>query len=275
MLMSEGSWGFLEEEISYDKAKYVVIPCPYEATQTGKRGTDKGCFSIISASKLLENFNYEFNFNVKDLIYTSAPLKLSFKPEQAIQEIQKNIEDVIKDNKTPIIIGGEHTVALGSLNLGHDFIVFDAHADFREEFNGEKYSHASVIKRMSEKARVIIIGTRSISLEEKEMIEQEKNVKIFFIDQLDKLDFSYVGRDVWISIDMDVFDPSIVPNVAVPSPNGINYEFFRKALNKIFIEKNPIGMDISEIVPSEDLIGEILSSKCILDFVSLKELSNS
>lgn len=271
--MSEGSWGFLGEEVNFDRAKYAIIPCPYESTQTGRKGSSEGALSIIKASRLLENYNYEFDFNVKDLIYTFPPLALSVSPERAIEEIYLNLEDVINKGKTPIIIGGEHTVALGANKINADFIVFDAHADFYDSYNGEKFSHACVSRRLSENHKVIIIGVRALSLEEKEYLERNRNVKVYYIDNLDAIDLDFVQTNVWLSIDMDVFDPSIAPNVAVPVHHGMDYNAFRKIIKRIMSIKNVIGMDLSEVIPNENLTAELLASKCILDIISLKELS--
>jgi agmatinase len=274
MLTFEGKFSFLGEEIDFEKAKYVVLPTPLEITQTGKRSCRDAWISIIQASQLLENYDFELNYETKDIIYTAGPMVLSANPEKAIEEISKEVKEILEEGKFPILIGGEHTIATGASEAGSfDFVIFDAHADFRDTMLNQRYSHATVVRRISEKHKAIVMGVRSISLEENYDIQGAYNTKFYDIYNLDAADFDKVGSDVWISVDMDVFDPSIAPSVAVPSLRGLDYMTFLKLIRKIFANKNVVGIDISEVIPSETIITELLAAKVIQDVVALKEIS--
>ncbi len=274
MLTFEGKFSFLGEEVDFEKAKYVVLPVPLEITQTGKRSCKDAWISVIQASQLLENYDYELTYETKDIIYTAGPMVLSADPTKALEEIGNQVKEILDSGKSPILIGGEHTIAYGaSLVNNCDFIIFDAHADFRNSMLNQKFSHATVSRRISENHKVNIIGVRSISLEEKYDLQNNYNVRVYDINNLDAIDLDKVSSDVWLSIDMDVFDPAYAPSVAVPVLRGIDYNIFLKLLKKIFSNKNVVGIDISEIIPSNTLTTELLAAKIIQDFVALKEIS--
>ncbi|MCL4399340.1 agmatinase [Candidatus Parvarchaeota archaeon] len=281
MLLHESSEGFLGETVNAEKAKYLLLPVPMEMTTSYLKGTRFGPSSVISASRSLENYDYELDYNVSDLIFTLNELELPPDPTKSIDIIKKSVSDIILSNKIPILLGGEHTITYGASLAFEDetiFLVFDAHADMKHDFLGVELNHASTSYLISRKKKIILVGVRSFNLEEKERITKEE-IPVFYLKDTEKSNFlsslkrNIAGKKVYISIDMDIFDPSIAPGVGTPQPNGIQYERFLEMLKAVVNSSKIAGVDITEIRPlPDDNRTEILASKLIIDIVSLDML---
>ncbi|MGC8698853.1 MAG: arginase family protein, partial [Candidatus Acidifodinimicrobium sp.] len=225
----EGSNSFLGEVIAYSDAKYVIIPVPIEMTTSFLRGTRFGPREVINASISLENYDHETDREVKDEIYTLNELELPPDMEKSIECIKDTVSDVLQDDKIPILIGGEHTMTYGaSLAFDKDtiFLVFDAHADFKKDMLGVEINHASTCRLISQNREVIIFGVRSLNMNELEEIKKRKIFITYIEEANSKAKINNIlkrirGRKVYISVDMDVFDPSIAPGVGTPQPGGM------------------------------------------------------
>ncbi|MEM0142583.1 MAG: agmatinase [Candidatus Parvarchaeum sp.] len=283
MLLNEGKDSFLEEVVSFNDAKYVIIPVPLDITTTYLKGTKFGPRSIIEASRSLENYDFELDYELKDKIFTLNELELSGDIRNAVEVVTLSTSDIISAGKIPILLGGEHTATYGaSLAFGEDveFVIFDAHADFKPDFLKLEINHASNSRLVNLRNNVYLIGVRSLNLEEKsELVKRGILVitkdKINDYKSITSLINSISGKKVYISIDMDVFDPSIAPGVGTPQPNGILYNTFLDYASAIIHNSNLVGMDIMETRPlSDNSITEILAAKLIIDLVSLNELKN-
>jgi agmatinase len=283
MLLNEGRDSFLEEVVNFNDAKYTVIPVPLDITTTYLKGTKFGPRSVIEASRSLENYDSEVGYELKDKIFTLNELELSGDIRTAIEVINLSTSDIISAGKLPILIGGEHTATYGaSLAFGEEveFVIFDAHADFKPDFLKLELNHASNSRLVNLRNNVSLIGVRSFNLEEKEEMEKRKllvikNDKIRDPKSIESLVNLLKGKKVYISIDMDVFDPSIAPGVGTPQPNGILYSDFLNYASQIIRNSALVGMDIMETRPLNDNnITEILAAKLIIDLVSLNELKN-
>lgn len=271
----------MEEVVDFKKAKYVLIPVPMDITTTYLKGTKFGPRSIIEASRSLENYDSEVGSEVKNLIFTTGELEIPPDAEKAVDIIKKSVSDVILENKFPILLGGEHTLTYGaSLAFDKDvvFVIFDAHADYKKDVLGSPVNHASDSRLVNKKNAVILLGVRSLSTEDKKDLEKNK-VRVFYSEESQtesaakELEKRLAGRKVYISIDMDVFDPSIAPGVGTPQPGGMYYQGAVRLLKSICGVSELVGFDINEVRPlGENNITEILAAKLVIDIIALNEL---
>ncbi len=283
MLLNEGRDSFLEEEVSFNDSKYVIIPIPLDITTTYLKGTKFGPRSIIEASRSLENYDLEANYELKNKIFTLNELELSGDIRNCMEIINLSVSDILSANKLPVLIGGEHTATYGaslSFDSNVEFIIFDAHADFKKDFLGLEVNHASNSRLVNIRNNVSLVGVRSLNLDEKKEMEKKG---IFFItksaisekENLSKLVNIVKGKKVYISVDMDVFDPSIAPGVGTPQPDGISYREFLNYVYAIIHNSDLVGLDVMETRPlADNNITEILAAKIITDMISVNETKN-
>ncbi len=281
MLLNETNSGsFLEETVDFSGASYILMPTPMESTATFLRGTKFGPLSIIQASRSLENYDYECDYEIRDKIFTTGELELPPDTEKAIEAIKTSIQDVAEKEKIPIMLGGEHTATYAaSLAFTDDveFVVFDAHGDFKRNLLGVEFNHASVSRLIAGKNDISLIGVRSLSLEEKKDIEVSEITVVYADNTRDSSSISKIknkvnGRRVYISIDMDVFDPAYAPGVGTPQPNGLSYKELFGYLKVVVENSELVGFDVMETRPgSADMSTEALAAKLIMDIVSLNE----
>lgn len=264
------NFGNLSEEYSsFKRAKVVVVPVPYEKTTTYKKGTAAGPNAIIDASMYMESFDDELNHETYRIgIHTMEELPVrDLSPENMIKKLKEATQDLIKANKFPVILGGEHSISAAPVAAFKEcyedlsVLFLDAHYDLRDELNGSKFNHGCAARRISEIAPVVEVGTRSLSKEEKEFLaDPSSKTRVEVINVYDILDDALwkdkasrlLSKNVYISIDLDVFDPSLMPSVGTPEPGGIGWYEFLEFLSSVITEKNIVGMDIVELCPVKD-----------------------
>jgi len=271
------SFGGVDNNLtSSRKAQVVILPVPYGKTVSYRKGTEKGPSAILEASDNLELFDGEINKEIYRIgINTQAPLKVnSLKPEKMIDEVKNKVLDVFRKNKMPVVLGGEHSVAVGAVMAAKEqykdlsILYFDAHYDLRDSHRGSKYNHACVARRMLEIAPIVEVGVRSLSRKENEILPK-KNVKIISMPEvLEKKDWrdvkDFLSKNVYISIDLDVFDPSIMPSVGTPEPGGMMWYEFLSAVRNIISGKNVVGLDVVELSPIENMIApDFMAAKLV------------
>ncbi|MGC8629184.1 MAG: agmatinase [Candidatus Micrarchaeia archaeon] len=251
-------------ETSYEEAKVVALPVPYDSTSSYKSGSREGPRAIINASRFIEPFSYELGFDISKrvLVYTMDELMPDFSsPEHTINRIKKEVSIILEDKKMPLLLGGEHTISLGSLSSlkekGFDLTVvqFDAHSDTYPELNSTKYSHASIIARAKELySDVFQIGIRSIDEKSFKELNEER---VFFAEDVRKQGAREIGqlinkkskKNVYVTFDFDVLDPSEMPSVGTPEPNGLRFEEIVALMQEIAKGKNLAGADFVELMP--------------------------
>ncbi|MFC1666451.1 agmatinase [Candidatus Omnitrophota bacterium] len=252
---------------SFKKAKVVVLPVPYGKTATYRKGTENGPNAILNASDKMELFDEELNKEIHVIgINTAASLEVEgLKSEEMISVVEKKVSDVFAQNKFPVMLGGEHSITIGAIGAAKkqhknlSILYFDAHGDLRDSYAGSKYNHACVARRLIEMADVVEAGVRSLSKEEKEILPG-KNIKIIsMLDMLSSPDWFNTVRDslsdnIYISVDLDVFDPSIMPSVGAPEPGGMLWYEFLKAIRNIITDKTVVGFDVVELCPIKDIV---------------------
>jgi len=252
---------------SLEKAKAVILPVPYGKTVTYRKGTENGPAAILEASDNLELFDEELGKESHLIGINTAPLlKVNdSSPEDMIASVEEKTSYIYKQDKIPVIIGGEHTLTIGAARAAKtkfkdlSILYFDAHCDLRNEYRGNKYSHACVARRLLEIAPVIEVGVRSLSKEENDFISLENIKVIKMFDMLKERDWlsavkKQLSKNIYISIDLDVFDPSIMPSVGSPEPGGIQWYEFLKAMRDIIAHKNVVGLDVVELCPAKGMV---------------------
>ena len=245
--------------------KVVVIPFGLEKTVSYGGGTKNGPKEIIKASHQVELFDEELNKEpYKEIgIKTLKPFLIKKKITSALNQLSKINERIISKNKFPIVFGGEHSITPGSIKPFTKkynqitILHFDAHADLRESYNGEKYSHASAMKRCLDfkNVKIVSFGIRNISKSEMNFYQSNKDrIKIFWGKDkknwnLKNLKKIFKKKNVYITFDVDGFDASIMPATGTPEPGGLFWEEVLPIIKKVSQVSNVIGADINELAP--------------------------
>ena len=258
--------GFLGYEASQKiENKVVVVPFGLEKTVSYGGGTKNGPKEIIKASHQVELFDEELNKEpYKEIgIKTLKPFPIKKTINSALDQLSKINEEIISKNKFPIIFGGEHSITPGSIRpfvkKYNEIILlhFDAHADLRESYNGEKFSHASAIKRCLDfkNVKVVSFGIRNLSQPEMNFYQNNKDrIEIFWGKDkkkwnLDRLINIFKDKNVYITFDVDGFDISIMPATGTPEPGGLLWEDALPIIKKVCQISNIVGADINELAP--------------------------
>jgi len=251
---------------TYDKAKIVMLPVPYEGTVSYGKGAGKGPKGIIEASAHVELYDEELDtLTCNKGISTLPELKPEKDPKGMIESVYKNTRKIIKDNKFFVMLGGEHSISSGAVRAFKEkysdltVLQLDAHSDLREEYNGTPYSHAAVMSRIKDICPAVRVGIRSMCDEEAELIKKER-IKIFWArDIMEGKNDSWMdeaikdlSEHVYITFDLDVFDPSILPATGTPEPGGLDWYTVIRFLRKVFKSKNVVGFDVVELSPNKD-----------------------
>ncbi len=281
--MYENNFGGLEEIYSnYESSKFVVLPIPYDKTSTWGRGAENGPQAILEASANMELYDIETNSEVyKKGIYTSEPIITDEDPEYLFEKVREKVSGFIKDKKIVVTIGGNHCVPIGSCKAYCEeyehvsVLQIDAHSDMRESYNGNRFSHASAMARMKDWAKPVMIGIRSMDTSE---LENVKGKDIFYASYIRKnpqwIDeaVNCLTENVYLTIDLDGFDPSIMPATGTPEPGGMYWYETIDLIEKVAKEKNIIGFDVVELCPNESSSpSNFMAAKLIYKTMSLIE----
>tara|TARA_Y100001970_G_scaffold290308_1_gene423643 strand:- start:7155 stop:8036 length:882 start_codon:yes stop_codon:yes gene_type:complete len=258
--------GFLGYEAnSKIKNKVVVVPFGLEKTVSYGGGTKNGPKEIIKASHQVELYDEELKKEPYKTIgiKTLKPFPIKKNIRKAIDQLSKINEEIILKKKFPLVLGGEHSITPGAIApfaKKHKELVllhFDAHADLREQYNGEKLSHASAIKRCLDfkNVKVVSFGIRNLSFEEMKFYKKNTNrIKIFWGKDkknwnLKKLSNIFKKKNVYITFDVDGFDSSIMPATGTPEPGGMLWEEVLPIIKNVCKYSNIVGADINELAP--------------------------
>jgi len=270
---------FLDSETEFGSAKFVVIGAPLDVTGTFRAGYRDGPTAIRVASSQLETYSFRYSLDADEVpIHDIGDLNVGFDVNQGVKIIEDTVAQVRSSGKIPLLLGGEHTITFGGfLGSGADkLVVFDAHLDLRDEYQGMTISHATWLRRLSEKVhsdRILIVGGRATSSEE--IASKPDGLRILRSADLRSLGDELVkwvsdAESCYLSVDMDFFDPAYAPGVGNPEPEGSSPSDFFDLLS---LTKKPmvLGADVCEVIPTLDPSGitSILASKVLLELVSL------
>jgi agmatinase len=255
----------IEQAYSNEKtARTVILPVPYDGTEEWHTGSRFGPREIIDASEYLEYLDLELDRETyRTGIFTAPFVQPDTRgPEKTIDRVYKACLPWVNKSKFVLMLGGEHTISLGAVRAFKEkyenlcVIQLDAHADLRDEYNGSKFGQATVLRRISEIAPVMEIGIRSISTEEKKFILTSKIPVLYCHQLLSKHDMlvpalEKITGPVYLTVDLDVFDPSVMPSVGMPEPGGLSWQAVIDIIKAISGKLNVIGADIVELCPAQ------------------------
>ena len=252
--------GIPDKYTKLDRAEVVLISVPYDGTSTWQKGADKGFDAFLAASDNMELYDIETNSEVyKKGIYIAETVDENSSAAAMVEQVHKTVRKYLQQNKFVTVFGGEHSISIGTIRAFKDsyknltVLHLDAHADLRDEYNGTPYNHACAVYEASKTTNLIQVGIRSMDSTEKETMNKDQ---VFFAEQM-IYDDSWIDRaidmmtdQVFITFDVDVFDPSIMPSTGTPEPGGLLWYETIEFLKKVFMEKNVVGFDIVELCPN-------------------------
>jgi agmatinase len=253
---------------AWEHAGVVILPIPYEATVSYQGGTKRGPAAILEASRYIELYDQELDAEPGPEIgvCTLPALHLSSAgPETAVGELRRAYDAILAEAGERLVIGlgGEHSISSAPV-LAYaarqprgrrlSVLQFDAHGDLRPEYEGSPYSHAAVMARCIDDVDLVQVGIRAITIEERQLI-RERGITTIFADEMwddeawiDRA-MAALGDDVFITFDVDYFDPSLMPATGTPEPGGPSWYPTMKLLRRVFTEKNVVGADVVELAP--------------------------
>lgn len=287
--IKENFLGIDKKYSSFDNSKIVILPCPYEKTTSYGKGTAKGPSAITKASHYVEFFDEETEKEVcfQHGICTLKPLSFKNIPaKKALDMIYSKIQMLIADGKFVVTVGGEHTTSAAAIRAHFEsytdlsILHMDAHSDLRQEYEGSKYSHASFAARIAEfTTKITQVGIRAQCKEEHEFIK-EKGINTFYAHEIRAAGFdddiiekiiATLSNNVYLSFDVDYFDPSIMPSTGTPEPNGFYWHETMKLLQAVARSKNLVGFDVVELAPNKLLpFPDFLTAKLIYKILNYK-----
>lgn len=278
--------GIPEEFARLENAKIVLIPVPYDGTSTWLKGADKGPEAFLNASENMELYDIETDTEVyKQGVYLTEAVTENSSPEALVNAVHKATKEYIKKNKFVTIFGGEHSVSIGTIRAFNEHfnsltvLHIDAHADLRKEYEGSKCNHACAVYEASQTTNLIQVGIRSMDIIEKTIMDEDKT---YFAHEM-ALDDTWMDSaidqmtdNVFITFDLDAFDPSIMPSTGTPEPGGLLWFETLEFLKQVFAEKNVVGFDIMELCPnSKAKASDFLAAKLYYKMLSYKFLDEN
>lgn len=271
------------DEVVYDYSDsgIIIVPVPYDETSTWMRGADKGPDAILEASVNLEFYDVETSSEAHLTgINTIEPVLEKETPEKLINAVYDKTLSLLSDKKFPVIIGGNHTVTIGAIKAFSEYfenlsvLQLDAHADLRQEYEGSKFNHACAMARAREFAPIVQVGIRSMSLGELPYTDSERifySHELYYNKNLYGKAIEKLSENVYITIDLDVFDPSIMPSTGTPEPGGPEYLELLHFLRDVIRKKNVVGFDVVELCPSPtNKTPDFVAAKIIYQLLSYR-----
>ena len=274
MLLSKNVSTFIGCEADFDDAKIVLIGAPFDSTTSYRPGTRFASSAIRKESFGIEIYSPYLDKELDTTAVCDAgDLDLPFgHPARALDVIEEAATEILSADKLPLLIGGEHLVTLGIFRAVFDkypdvhIVHFDAHTDLRDDYMGEKLSHATVIRRCHDLVgdhKIFQFGIRSGEKAEFEFAKSHLIQEKFTADTVDSVVASLKGKPVYLTVDLDVLDPSQLPGTGTPEAGGLTFETLRSALMKV-ADLNIVGLDVNELNPMLDPTGASTALACKL-----------
>ena len=273
--------GIPENYAKLETANVVLIPVPYDGTSTWQKGADKGPNTFLNASENMELYDIETDSEVyKQGIYLAEPITVNATPEAMADAVHQETKSYIKKNKFVTVFGGEHSISIGTIRAFNEMfpsltvLHIDAHADLRKSYDGSSCNHACAVYEASQNTNLIQVGIRSMDIKEKSIMNLDKTYfahEMAMDDSWMYLAIDQMTDNVFITFDLDAFDPSIMPSTGTPEPGGLLWYETLDFLKKVFKEKNVVGFDIVELCPNEvDKSSDFLAAKLYYKMLSYK-----
>ncbi len=275
------NFGGNEVVYNYAESAIIILPVPYDETSTWMRGADKGPDAILEASVNLEFYDVETSSEAHlKGIHTVEPVLEKETPDKLVNAVYKRITTLLDENKFPVTIGGNHTVPIGCFKAFSErynnltILQLDAHADLRQEYEGSKYNHACAMARAREYTPIVQVGIRSMSESELPFADRDRifySHELYYDKKLYKKAIDKLTENVYITIDLDVFDPSIMPSTGTPEPGGPDYFELIHFLRDVIKNRNVVGFDVVELCPSNtNKSPDFIAAKIIYQLLSYR-----
>ncbi len=283
--------GLDEEKSAFEGARAVVLPVPYESTTSYGGGTREGPRAILEASRYIELYDQELDAEPYEAGIATLPgLELSRGvAAEAMAELRRAYEAILDaaGDRFVVALGGEHAVSGPLIGAWADrlegrrltVLQFDAHTDLRPEYEGTAHSHASVMHTVKENVRLVAVGIRSLTREERELARSSEDIHLFLADDIHAGDawmdavMERLGDDVYVSFDVDGFDPSLVPSTGTPEPGGLQWYPVLKLLRRVFTERTVHAADVVELAPLPGLAApDFLVAKLVYKMIAYRLL---
>ncbi len=269
------------EYATFEEAEIILQSIPYDGTSTWIKGADKGFDAFLNAAKNMELYDIETEFEV---YYKGIHIPNEWSgfnsPEQMFSEVYAKTQKLLNTGKFLTFFGGEHSISIGIIKAFYEkyenltVLQLDAHADLRPSYQGTSYNHACALYDASQNTNLIQVGIRSMDISERKHMDI---YKVYFGDEIsysnDWINFSLAQMtdQVYITIDLDVLDPAIMPATGTPEPGGMNWYTLTNYLMTVFENKNVVGFDIVELAPIEGLHApQFLAAKLYYKMLSYK-----
>jgi len=270
-----------DEFCNEETSKIVVLPIPYDGTSTWVKGSDKGPEALLEASANMELFDIETNTEVYlQGIYTAPAILEDSSPEAMVKVAEQQTLAYLKKGKFVVTVGGEHSVSIGPIQAyakqfqNLTVLQIDAHADLRDSYEGSKNNHACVMARAQDVCPIVQVGIRSMDVGENDRLDPNR---VFWahkiMDNDDWMDqaIDLLTEDVYLTIDLDGLDPSILPSTGTPEPGGLMWYQTLRFLRKMIERKNLVGLDIVELCPNPlEKSSDFAASKLLYKILSYK-----
>lgn len=252
--------GIPEENATFENSKVVLVTVPYDGTSTWGKGADKGPEHFLDASENMELYDIENGTEpYLNGVFLAGEVSENSSPEAMTEAVYQKTKELLKSDKLFTLFGGEHSVSIGSIRaVGEKYenltvLQLDAHTDLRPDFHGSTSNHACAVFEASQKHNLVQVGIRSCDVEEMQYVPKDQCFWAHEIhanpnwidDVLDK-----VSGNVYITIDLDAFDPSFAPSTGTPEPGGLQWYPTLELLKKVFEKCNVVAFDIVELMDS-------------------------
>ncbi len=257
-------------------ARVVVLPVAYDGTSTWVKGADRGPAAILKASYNLEFYDIQTGREVfREGIFTDAPLDGFASVDTMVAAVHQAVRYWLGKDKFPVLLGGEHSVSIGAFTAAAEafenltILQIDAHADLRDTYHGSRYNHACVMARAKEMCPIVQVGIRSMDKAELSNMDRDR---VFFAHQISELPrrqwidqvVSRLSENVYLTIDLDGFDPSVMPATGTPEPGGLGWYDVVELIRAVCTEKKLVGFDVVELCPHEAHWGaDFLAAKLV------------
>ena len=262
-------------------SRVVIVPVPYDGTSTWHKGADQGPAAILKASANLELYDIETDSQVYlDGIFTDEAVTEDRSPEAMVEAVRRRVQGHLANHKLTVVVGGEHSVSIGAVQAhvgqypGLSVLQLDAHSDLRDEYEGSQFNHACVMARIRELCPIVQVGIRSMDISEKPALVDDR---VFFAERIhDNLAWidrviAQLTEQVYITIDLDVFDPSIMPSTGTPEPGGLMWYDVLALVRAVCRRRTVVGFDVVEMCPVEtNWAPEFLAAKLIYKILSYR-----
>ena len=246
-----------------DFAKVFLQSVPYGGTSTWGKGADKGFEKFLDALENMELYDIETHTEVyQNGVHILPPLINFNTPESMFNEVYKTTKKLLEKDKFLTFFGGEHSISIGIIKAFYEkfrnlsVLHIDAHADLRPTYLGSAYNHACALHDASKNCNLVQVGIRSMDVEEVKYISKDQ---VYFAEKMHgktqwMIDsINQLSNEVYITFDLDAFDPSIMPSTGTPEPGGLIWNDITKYLKMVFESKNVVGFDIVELAPIDGL----------------------